>query len=150
MAESHPPAEVNRSRPLFRIPLALRGLVVLIAAASACGSPAKPRATALPEASAQSTPGKSLADLFRGKAGVTVTEIGDGVRLRIRGSGEIHAEGGDPLFVIDGAPINPPNGVLSMNPNDIVSIEILKDLAQTSIYGINGVNGVVRITTKRR
>jgi TonB-dependent starch-binding outer membrane protein SusC len=130
---------------------ALCSLVVLITLASACGaSRTSGPAASKTDPSAQSTPGKSLADLFQGKAGVTVTEVGDGVRLRIRGSGEIHTEGGDPLFVIDGSPVSPPNGVLSMNPNDIVSIEILKDLAQTSIYGINGVNGVVKVTTKRR
>jgi TonB-dependent SusC/RagA subfamily outer membrane receptor len=132
---------------------ALRNLLVLLAVAAACGSPASSRTTSRPtskEPAALNTQGKSLADLFQGRAGVTVTEVGSGVRLRIRGSGEIHAEGGDPLFVIDGSPVNPPGGVLSMNPNDIVSIEILKDLAQTSIYGINGVNGVVKITTKRR
>lgn len=93
--------------------------------------------------------GKSLAQMFQGRAGVTVFSEAGGVRLRIRGSGDFDGRG-DPLFVIDGVPTEPPGGVLSMNPNDIASIEILKDDASTSVYGLRGANGVVKITTRRK
>jgi TonB-dependent SusC/RagA subfamily outer membrane receptor len=72
------------------------------------------------------------------------------VRVRIRNAGNVEGKGGDPLFLIDDLPVSPPDGVLSMNPNDIVRIEILKDDASTLIYGSKAANGVVKITTKRK
>ena len=97
--------------------------------------------------------------------GVQVTQAsaapGGGVSVRIRGSNSINS-GSEPLYVIDGFPIYPDNNVYglggnrrssnvlaSINPNDIESIEILKDASATSIYGSRGSNGVVLITTKR-
>ncbi|MDN5212729.1 TonB-dependent receptor [Fulvivirgaceae bacterium BMA12] len=104
--------------------------------------------------------------------GVQVTQAssapGGGVSVRIRGSNSINS-GSEPLYVIDGFPIYPNNGVYgtddadsgingsrrpgnvlaSINPNDIESIEILKDASGTAIYGSRGSNGVVLITTKR-
>lgn len=102
-------------------------------------------------------------------AGVQVTSTsgrpGGGVSVRIRGGNSISG-GNEPLYVIDGFPIindiaandgggirgefNPPNSALSaLNPDDIVSIDILKDASATAIYGTRGANGVVMITTKR-
>ena len=104
--------------------------------------------------------------------GVQVTQAssapGGGVSVRIRGANSINS-GSEPLYVIDGFPIYPNNGVYgtddseggvngnrrpgnvlaSINPNDIESIEILKDASATAIYGSRGSNGVVLITTKR-
>lgn len=97
--------------------------------------------------------------------GVQVTQAssapGGGVSVRIRGSNSINS-GSEPLYVIDGFPIYPDNGsygvggnrrptnvMASINPNDIESIEVLKDASATSIYGSRGSNGVVLITTKR-
>ena len=97
--------------------------------------------------------------------GVQVTQAssapGGGVSVRIRGSNSINS-GSEPLYVIDGFPIYPDNGaygtggnrqptniMATINPNDIASIEILKDASATSIYGSRGANGVVLITTKR-
>jgi TonB-linked SusC/RagA family outer membrane protein len=83
--------------------------------------------------------------------------------IRVRGIASISA-GGDPLIVIDGIPISQNyfvnesggdrgamnnNPLAFLNPNDIESIEILKDAASTGIYGARGANGVVLITTKR-
>ncbi|MEO5568112.1 MAG: TonB-dependent receptor plug domain-containing protein [Gemmatimonadaceae bacterium] len=93
--------------------------------------------------------GKTLAQLFQGRPGVTVQQEGGGIRLRIRSAGDWDGRG-DPLFVIDGLVTEPPNGVLLMNPNDIVGIEILKDDASTSMWGLKGANGVVKITTRRK
>lgn len=88
---------------------------------------------------------------------------GSGFNIRIRGINSLRPEGNDPLYLINGVPypaqslsfqggqlnpgrINPLNFI---NPNDIESIEILKDADATAIYGTRGANGVVRITTKQ-
>jgi TonB-linked SusC/RagA family outer membrane protein len=73
--------------------------------------------------------------------------------VRIRGNRSINASN-DPLYVVDGIPIVSALGVTSfsvgdINPNDIASIEILKDASATAIYGSRGANGVILITTKK-
>jgi TonB-dependent starch-binding outer membrane protein SusC len=82
-------------------------------------------------------------------AGVLVTansaRPGGGSTIRIRGTGSVNA-GNEPLYVIDGYPTGDLN---SINPNDIESLEILKDASATAIYGSRGSNGVVIVTTKR-
>ncbi len=94
-------------------------------------------------------------------AGVQVTQNSGspsgGVNIKIRGTSSITA-GNEPLFVIDGFPVtagdrgqgNVANGnpLNNINPNDIESIDILKDASATAIYGSRGSNGVVIITTK--
>ncbi|MBC3786713.1 SusC/RagA family TonB-linked outer membrane protein [Spirosoma utsteinense] len=84
-------------------------------------------------------------------AGVFVTQgsnaPGGGVTVRVRGGNSINA-GNEPLYVIDGFPVYNENGP-NLNPNDIESMEILKDASATAIYGSRGANGVVIITTKR-
>lgn len=107
-------------------------------------------------------------------AGVQVTETsgepGAGPSIRVRGLGSISA-GNEPLYVIDGFPISknvdlgvqgdnfrrgtgrfrPPsqNPLGTLNPNDIESVQVLKDASAASIYGSRGSNGVVIITTKK-
>lgn len=66
-------------------------------------------------------------------------------QIRIRGIGSISA-GVDPLFVVDGFPTD---NIQTLNPNDIESLDILKDASATAIYGSRGSNGVVIINTKR-
>ncbi len=81
--------------------------------------------------------------------GVLVARTPDGgISVRIRGAASFYSE---PLYVIDGTPIQPgPNGSLSgINPDDIESIKVLKDAAETSIYGSRGANGVILIKTKK-
>ncbi|WP_254560032.1 SusC/RagA family TonB-linked outer membrane protein [Dyadobacter diqingensis] len=93
----------------------------------------------------------SAAQALQGRAaGVQVTN-GDatpGARpnIRIRGTNSLGTSS-EPLFVVDGYPSN--EDISSINPNDIESIEILKDASATAIYGSRGANGVVLITTKR-
>jgi TonB-dependent starch-binding outer membrane protein SusC len=87
---------------------------------------------------------------IQGRApGVHVTQNsarpGGPTTIRIRGTGSVTA-GNEPLYVIDGYPIGDLN---SINPNDIESIEILKDASATAIYGSRGSNGVILVTTKR-
>ena len=93
----------------------------------------------------------SVANQIQGRvSGVQVSQgngtPGAGLSVRIRGTNSINADS-EPLYVIDGFPTN--NGVgLSINPEDVASISILKDASSTAIYGARGANGVVLITTK--
>ena len=66
--------------------------------------------------------------------------------IRVRGYGSINA-GNNPLIVVDG--VFWTAGINSLNPNDIANIEVLKDASATAIYGSQGSNGVILITTKR-
>lgn len=117
------------------------------------------------------TPGAnvSMEQMLQGRApGVLISqetgEPGAAMSITIRGASSITA-GNDPLYVVDGMPVNngpviggtgsgfvannnPRNPLNSLNPNDIASIEILKDASATAIYGSRGANGVVLITTK--
>lgn len=82
--------------------------------------------------------------------GVEVSRAPDGgIAIRIRGTTSIHGST-EPLYVIDGVPIWPgPGGSLSgINPYDIETIEVLKDAASTTMYGLRGANGVIVIKTK--
>ena len=67
-------------------------------------------------------------------------------RVVIRGRRSFNASN-DPLYVLDGIPLS--TGIGDINPNDIESMEVLKDASSTAIYGSRGANGVVLITTKR-
>ena len=81
-------------------------------------------------------------------AGVNITktsgEPGAGIKVRIRGVGSTNNS--DPLYVIDGIPSG--SDMEHVVPEDIESIEILKDASATAIYGNKGANGVVIVTTK--
>lgn len=113
----------------------------------------------------------SVSQLIAGRAaGVTITqtssEPGGGLSVRIRGASSVNA-GNAPLYVIDGLPIDnganidggagagmpagtqARNPLNALNPNDIESVEVLKDASAAAIYGSRGANGVVLITTKR-
>ena len=86
-------------------------------------------------------------------AGVMVTQTssvpGSSASVLVRGQNSISA-GTGPFIVIDGIPFSGAGGVTNdINPYDIASIEILKDASATAIYGVNGSNGVILITTKR-
>lgn len=69
---------------------------------------------------------------------------GSGMKIRIRGANSING-GNDPLYVVDGY-IGA--DIVSLNPNEIASLTVLKDASSTAIYGSRGANGVVLITTK--
>ncbi|MDP3916285.1 MAG: TonB-dependent receptor [Bacteroidota bacterium] len=91
----------------------------------------------------------SAASAIQGKAaGVTVVqpsgEPGAGMVVRVRGNSSISASN-DPLYVVDGVPMNEIN---FLSPNDIESMQILKDASSAAIYGSRASNGVVLITTK--
>ncbi|MDF2188116.1 TonB-dependent receptor [Paraflavitalea sp. CAU 1676] len=82
----------------------------------------------------------------------TSGQPGAGISIRVRGVSSI-AGGNEPLYVIDGLPqfnddVRGANGLATINPSDIESIEVLKDASATAIYGSRGANGVVMVTTK--
>lgn len=82
-------------------------------------------------------------------SGVQISQVSGapytGTKIRVRGTASINASS-DPLYVIDGYPSNED---IFINPNDIESIEVLKDAASAAIYGSRAAGGVVLITTKR-
>jgi TonB-linked SusC/RagA family outer membrane protein len=83
-------------------------------------------------------------------AGVDVSlnsgQPGGAPQIRVRGYSSISA-GNDPLYVVDGVYWR--QGITTLNPNDIESIEVLKDASATAIYGAQGSSGVILVTTKR-
>ena len=95
-------------------------------------------------------------DAIKGQvAGVDITSAGgrpgQNPLVRVRGRRSISASN-DPLYVIDGIPQTSSaedGAIFDINPQDIKSMEILKDAAATAIYGSRGANGVILITTKR-
>lgn len=117
----------------------------------------------------------NLAQALQGRAaGVTALynsgQPGASVQINIRGTSTLLAGSTQPLYVVDGVPVqnvsqsgaalgladrlgngtvSPVSGLANINPNDILTMEILKDASATAIYGSQGANGVVLITTKR-
>ncbi|UOE51288.1 TonB-dependent receptor [Mucilaginibacter sp. SMC90] len=67
--------------------------------------------------------------------------------IRIRGTGTVNDA--NPLIVVDGVPTSDPDALSDINPNDIASVDILKDASAAAIYGTRAANGVVLVTTKR-
>jgi TonB-linked SusC/RagA family outer membrane protein len=124
--------------------------------------------SSISQAEIANQPAASIDNLLQGRAaGIQISQSsgapGGRTNIRIRGASSINA-GNEPLFVIDGIPVynnskdpggtsygtfTPTNALASLNPNDIESVEILKDASATAIYGSRGSNGVIIITTKR-
>jgi TonB-linked SusC/RagA family outer membrane protein len=113
------------------------------------------------EFATKGAPTVTLSSGLQGKAaGVQVNSNsgmpGAGLRVRVRGTGSITANS-EPLYVVDGLPAaqgtsdsDPKNNpLMSIDVNDIESIDVLKDASATAIYGARGANGVVLITTRR-
>lgn len=117
-------------------------------------------------ATIESTPAKDVLSVLQGRAsGVQVVSNsgapGDGITVTVRGYSTLNS-GNSPLYVIDGVPVESNslsqlngweehglNPLADINPQDIESMEVLKDGASTSIYGSRAANGVILITTKR-
>jgi TonB-dependent starch-binding outer membrane protein SusC len=111
----------------------------------------------------ENIPAPSFESALQGKAAGVVIESGSGkvgqaIKIRIRGTSSISASS-QPLYVVDGLPVvssslsdannDPTNPLADINPNDIESIEVLKDASASAIYGARAANGVVLITTKK-
>jgi TonB-linked SusC/RagA family outer membrane protein len=103
------------------------------------------------------TPVPNFNQALQGRAAGVFVEsnngkVGEGVKIRIRGSGSLSASN-SPLYVVDGVPINSDalsgNALADINFNDVESFDILKDASAAAIYGSRAANGVVLITTKK-
>ncbi len=110
-----------------------------------------------------SAPTGNVTSQLQGRSpGVTVSgdgSLGGSAKVRVRGFGSF--AGSEPLYVIDGVPVsantatagssaaNTTSAIDNLNPNDIESVQVLKDAAAASIYGARAANGVVIITTKQ-
>jgi TonB-linked SusC/RagA family outer membrane protein len=156
--------------------LALRAASVQLSTIVATGYGTTSRAevtgaiSSVTSAEIAATPVQTVNDALQGRApGVQVVtasgQPGAGAMVRIRGGNSVSA-GNNPLYVIDGVPIvaaadgantttlmtqgqSGLNPIASLNPDDIESIDVLKDASASAIYGARAANGVVLITTKR-
>ena len=156
----------TRARLRFAALAALAGAVAVLAACSrnpkpAATEPRRPVATgqssgtgatqSIDTSDTKNLPAKSVEELIQGRfAGVQVVRVPGGYSLRIRGAGSFTG-GNEPLYIVDGVSLSPaPGGALvGVDPRDIERIEVLKDAASTSAYGVRGANGVILIWTKR-
>lgn len=98
----------------------------------------------------ETQPVKNVSQILQGRStGVEVTTTsgmpGAGARVRVRGTTSIN-KSSDPLYVIDG--IISTSGLDGLNPQDIQSMEVLKDASSTAVYGSRGANGVILVTTR--
>ena len=98
-------------------------------------------------------PANSIESLMQGRiAGVQVTnnsqEPGASSIVRVRGNSSINGSNA-PLLVVDGFPFGDAGSLSQINPQDIVSMEVLKDASASAIYGSRGANGVILITTNK-
>lgn len=116
------------------------------------GDQASANAATVGAAEIDKAPGESIEKTLEGRvAGVVVSRSPEGgIAVRIRGATSVYGNN-EPLYVLDGLPIQPgPGGSLSgINPNDIESIRVLKDAAEIAFYGSRGANGVIIIKTKK-
>ena len=97
------------------------------------------------------TPSVPVEELMTNKfPGVWISRTADGsLAIRIRGATSMQGSN-EPLYIIDGTPTQPgPHGGLTgLSPGDIASIQVLKDAAATTMYGVRGANGVIIVKTK--
>ncbi|MBT9394593.1 TonB-dependent receptor [Hymenobacter sp. NST-14] len=96
-------------------------------------------------------PVANVAQALQGRAaGITIssngTAPGQSPTIRIRGNRSLSGSN-DPLLVVDGIPYD--GSINDLNPDDLTSVEVLKDASSTAIYGARGANGVILITTRR-
>jgi TonB-dependent SusC/RagA subfamily outer membrane receptor len=135
---------------------ALLSLGLLVGFAVGCASrPTRrepPSAATVTAEDIEKNPGQPIEKLLQAKVpGVLITRTPDGgIAIQLRGTSSFYGSNA-PLYVIDGVPIQAgPNGALTgINPYDIESIEVLKNAADTALYGMRGANGVIVVKTKR-
>ncbi|HEX8906612.1 MAG TPA: TonB-dependent receptor plug domain-containing protein [Longimicrobiaceae bacterium] len=154
---------------MARSPHLARGLALVLAAtlAAACRGPENPApdpGPSMPPPGVATARGDSLTagdvgdlrvtraeELFAGRfAGVEVLRLPTGgISVRIRGQTSVSLST-EPLYVIDGMPVNTEigGGLSWLNPQDVQKIEVLKDPGSTAFYGVRGANGVILITTR--
>jgi TonB-dependent SusC/RagA subfamily outer membrane receptor len=112
----------------------------------------KPTASTVTGEEIERKSSQTIVEMLQGRvSGVTIEETGDGgIAVRIRGANSFYGNS-EPLYVIDDVPVTvgPAGALRGLNPHDIESISVLKNPADTGIYGIRGANGVIVIKTKR-
>jgi iron complex outermembrane receptor protein len=121
-----------------------------IRAQAATVKPVPPPPTSMKGNEAAREHATTLAQLLQGRlSGVTVTPAPDGgIVVRMGGPTSFYGNQ-NPLFVVDGNPIEGSRSTLSwLDPHDVETVQALKDPSQTAIYGVRGANGVIVITTK--
>jgi TonB-dependent SusC/RagA subfamily outer membrane receptor len=137
-------------------------LVTCAVAALACGGgssrPSRPQpvtdstANMVTQTDIQSQPGDPIEKVLANRvSGVVISRTPTGyLSVRIRGATSLTGTA-EPLYIVDGLAFNPgPNGALEgINPQDIESIRVLKDAANTAMYGSRGANGVILIKLKK-
>ncbi len=138
------------------------GLIGWLITGCASGNPRDPTADVVPKnqnggqvitaEDLDRTPVESIERTLAAKVpGLYIGHTADGsIAIRIRGNSSIEGSN-EPLYVIDGTPVNagPGGSLTGINPKDIASIEVLKDAVSTSFYGVRGANGVIVIKTKQ-
>lgn len=105
------------------------------------------------EEAIQEIPSSSTINALQGRvAGLDISSTGGRPgqfgSVRVRGRRSISASN-EPLYVVDGIPLTDAAIAFDVNPNDIISVQVLKDAAATAVYGSRGANGVIIITTRR-
>jgi TonB-dependent SusC/RagA subfamily outer membrane receptor len=127
--------------------------VVVIAFVVGCASQTgQPANAPPPDDKTIQASGQTMEELFVGRfPGVEVFRAPQGgIMVRIRGRSTF-TESTEPLYIIDGSRVQSgAGGLLFLDPQEIAKIQVLKDIGETSIYGSEGANGVIIITTKRR
>jgi TonB-dependent SusC/RagA subfamily outer membrane receptor len=138
-------------------PRAWLSVGLLVGLTAGCGSSRAPRRDPGPNNTVTAddisrNPDQPIEKVLQSKVpGVWITRTPDGgIAVQLRGTSSFYGQQ-QPLYVIDGVPISPgPNGALTgVNPYDIESIQVLKDPADTAMYGMRGANGVIVVTTKK-
>jgi TonB-dependent starch-binding outer membrane protein SusC len=111
----------------------------------------QPAGTVITAEDIQRSPGMSLEQLLLARVpGLTLTRGANGRPiLHLRGETTFMGEE-EPLVVVDGIPLgpNPAGNLAAIDPHDIETVQVLRDAAATSVYGIRGANGVIIIRTK--
>ena len=145
---------VNSLRHYYHVSLnedsaMLRGVVV-VGYGSARKGDLTGSITSVNSESFANQPVRKISDVLQGRsAGVEVTTTsgmpGSSAKIRVRGTTSIN-KSSDPLYVVDG--IISTSGLDGINPQDIESLQVLKDASSTAIYGSRGANGVILVTTR--
>jgi TonB-dependent SusC/RagA subfamily outer membrane receptor len=139
---------------LPRVALSICALVGLATGCSSGTRQTRPEPAGKPTVTSEDidrSGGDPIKALQAKSPGALITRTDDGsISIQIRGASSFYSSN-EPLYVLDDLPIQPGrNGALSgINPYDIESIKVLKDPAETGLYGMRGANGVIVITMKK-
>lgn len=141
-------------RIVLRIAALLSVVAVTVAACASAGTQnSQTSGTLITREIIERNPGQPLERILeRNVPGIVLTRTSDGsYALRIRGTPSPAERDAFPLYILDGLPIpsGPEGAVPTVNPSDIESIRVLKG-NEAAVYGINGLHGVIVITTRKR